>query len=239
MTPTRRTLHTVGASALLAAVVLTGCAEEEPIESAPTTATDTTDDVEQSTAPDVEDDAEQTTAPDDTAATSAAPDEDAVTSEAPVGGEVVEASDGAFEVEIPDGWEQALDLARENVEEEQRDAIVVAVKEVERKDDFYTNVVITREEYVGSLTSAVEETAKQLAGEDGEYELLDAVDVDGNDAPGYTVVREVNGTTIHQTQRWVSHDGTLFSVTLSVVDSQVEDTEGMLEEMLSTWSWLD
>lgn len=229
MNTSRRAVRTAGASAVLAAVLLTGCSDEDPVETAPTapttTAEETTDDA---------DDAEETTdagsatsaAPDEQEATSAAPDDSAATSGASDDGELVEADDGTFEVEVPAGWEQALDLARENVEEEQRDAIVLAVKEVERKDDFFSNVVITREEYVGSLTSAVEETAKQLAGEDGEYELLDAVRVDGNDAPGYTVQREVDGTTIHQTQRWVSHDGTLYSVTLSVVDSQVEATEG-------------
>src|SRR5690606_24000166 len=135
--------------------------------------------------------------------------------------------------------EQALDLARQNVEEEQREAIVLAAKDRERRDEFFTNLVVTREEYVGSLTSAVEDTAEQLAGEDGEYELLDPVEVDGNQAPGYTVVREVNDTTIHQTQRWISHDGTLYSVTLSVVDSQVEETADLLDEMLATWRWLD
>lgn len=116
---------------------------------------------------------------------------------------------------------------------------MLAAKDVERRDEFFTNVVVTREEYVGSLTSAVEDTAEQLAGEDGEYELLEPVEVDGNQAPGYTVVREVNDTTIHQTQRWISHDGTLYSVTLSVVDSQVDDTGDVLDEMLATWRWLD
>lgn len=237
MRPISRALRTAGASALLAAVVLTGCSDAEPVEGAPTTPATTADDTGRTTGAD--DGASTSAAPDDVATTSAAPDDAATTSQAPDGGEVVQASDGSFEVEVPEGWEQALDLARENVEEEQRDAIVLAAKEVERKDDFYTNVVITREEYVGSLTSAVEETAKQLAGEDGEYELLDPVRVDGNSAPGYTVVREVDDTTIHQTQRWVSHDGTLYSVTLSVVESQAGATTGLLEDMLSTWTWLD
>ena len=212
--------------------------------------------------PTVPDDEARTTTPDAVSVTSPAPDEQEATSapeeasqtsEAPRV-ETVEASDGTFEVEIPEGsdgvvprtngsaghgWEQALDLARQNVAEEQREAIVLAAKDRERRDEFFTNVVVTREEYVGSLTSAVEDTAEQLAGEDGEYELLDPVEVDGNQAPGYTVVREVNDTTIHQTQRWISHDGTLYSVTLSVVDSQVGDTADLLDEMLSTWRWLD
>jgi hypothetical protein len=238
MTSTRRTLRTVGATALLAAVVLTGCADEEPLDTAPTTppaSPTVTDDAARTTTPDAV--SVTSEAPDEQAATSA-PEEAAVTTEAPRV-ETVEAADGTFEVEIPEGWEQALDLARQNVEEEQREAIVLAAKDRERRDEFFTNVVVTREEYVGSLTSAVEDTAEQLAGEDGEYELLDPVEVDGNQAPGYTVVREVNDTTIHQTQRWISHDGTLYSVTLSVVDSQVEDTADLLDEMLATWRWLD
>lgn len=228
----------MGATALLAAVVLTGCADEEPLDTAPTTppaSPTVTDDAARTTTPDAV--SVTSEAPDEQAATSA-PEEAAVTTEAPRV-ETVEAADGTFEVEIPEGWEQALDLARQNVEEEQREAIVLAAKDRERRDEFFTNVVVTREEYVGSLTSAVEDTAEQLAGEDGEYELLDPVEVDGNQAPGYTVVREVNDTTIHQTQRWISHDGTLYSVTLSVVDSQVEDTADLLDEMLATWRWLD
>lgn len=238
MRSTRRSLRTAGAAALLSAVVLTGCADEEPLDTAPTTPP---------ASPSVPDDDATTASPDPASVTSVAPDEEAVTTapdaaavttEAPRA-EVVEASDGTFEVEIPEDWEQALDLARQNVDEDQREAIVLAAKDVERRDEFFTNVVVTREEYVGSLTSAVEDTAEQLAGEDGEYELLEPVEVDGNQAPGYTVVREVNDTTIHQTQRWISHDGTLYSVTLSVVDSQVDDTGDVLDEMLATWRWLD
>ena len=45
------------------------------------------------------------------------------------------------------------------------ESILVAAKDTERIDDFFTNVVVTQEEYVQNLTSAVERTAQELAGE--------------------------------------------------------------------------
>lgn len=254
MTPTRRTLRTTGAAAVLAAVVLSGCTDEEPQDDAATDSAAATATSTSAPASTSSDDAATTTGADDDAAATSSPgvaapsepaDDAAATSEAapateaPAEPTVLTSADESFTLEIPDGWEEALDLARENVQEEQQDRIVLATKELERKDDFFTNVVVTQEEYVGHLTSAVEETAKQLAGEDGEYEILEAVEVDGNRAPGYTVVRDVGGTTVHQTQRWISHEGTLYSVTLSAVEAQAEATEGLLDTMLASWTWLD
>ncbi|GGK65563.1 hypothetical protein [Ornithinimicrobium pekingense] len=229
----RRPVATTGATALLALTVLAGCAQEEP-----------TNDEVSSSAPSVDDavatseDAATGTA-DDAAATSQAPEEAAVTSAAPddeaastAGPRSVTAADDSFEIEIPDRWEDALDLV-------EGEGILVAAKDTERVDDFFTNVVVTEEEYVSNLTSAVEETAAELAGEDGEYELLEPVEVDGNRAPGYTLVREVEGVAVHQTQRWISHDGTLYVVTFSAVESQAEDAAPVLEEILASWTWND
>lgn len=244
MIPTRRTVRTSAAAALLAAVVLTGCAEEEPVTPAPTssepapdatetvteTATQTTDDAAETTA--AADDEDATTAPGDAA------DDTAATAD-PAEGTELTSADGAFVLTIPDGWDEVTDVARDLLPEEDRDTLLLAAQEVERKDDFFTNVVITQEEYVGNLTSAVEDTAEQLAGEDGEFELLDPVEVDGNRAPGYTVIRDINGSTVHQTQHFVSHDGTLYSVTLSAVEPQAEAAADVLAEVMASWAWQD
>lgn len=239
LTPRRpRPAATVGASALLALAVLAGCAQEEPTGDEVTTSAPTADDAVATGGPDEE--AVTSTAPDEEAVTSAAPDDEAVTSGAPTDDAAatarppaeLEASDGSFTIEVPGRWEDALDLVDD-------ESIVVAAKDTELVDDFFTNVVVTQEEYVSNLTSAVEDTAEELAGEDGEYELLEPVEVDGNRAPGYTLVREVEGAVVHQTQRWVSHDGTLYVVTFSAVESQAQDVEEVLDDIFASWTWHD
>lgn len=232
----RRPVATAGAAALLALTALSGCAQEEPTNDEVTSGAPTVDDdvATTDTATSTRDDSAGTSeAPDEAAVTSTAPDEVAVTSAAPDDAPMtLAAADGSFEIEIPGRWEDAIDL----VEDE---SILVAAKDTERVDDFFTNVVVTQEEYVSNLTSAVEDTAAELAGEDGEYELLEPVEVDGNRAPGYTLVREVEGAAVHQTQRWISHDQTLYVVTFSAVESQAEDAAPVLEEILASWTWND
>lgn len=228
----RRTA-TAAVSTLLAVTALTGCAQEEPTNDEVSSSAPTTDEAVPTTAA-------QTGTADDAATTSAAPEEAAVTSSAPAEAATtterepagVAAADDSFEIEIPGRWEDAIDL----VEDE---GILVAAKDTERVDDFYTNVVVTQEESVRNLSEAVEQTAEELAGEDGSYQMLDPVEVDGERAPGYTLVREVQGTTVHQTQRWVSHDKTLYVVTFSAVDSQAEDAAPILDDILASWSWND
>ncbi len=245
LTPRRhRPVTTAGVTALLALTALTGCAQEEPTNeevssSAPTVDDDvaTTGDAATGTGDGTAttsdargDETDATGAADDEAATSSAPDDEAAaTGRGPVS---LAAADGSFEIEIPGRWEDAADLVDD-------ESILVAAKDTERVDDFFTNVVVTQEEYVSNLTSAVEDTAEELAGEDGEYELLEPVEVDGNRAPGYTLVREVDGATVHQTQRWISHDQTLYVVTFSAVESQAEETASILDDIMASWTWND
>jgi hypothetical protein len=226
MTLTPASLRTAGAAALLSALALTGCSQEEtlpePTSPAPTTQAPTTQ------AP-TEDEA--TTAPADDADVTTAPAEDEAATQEPED-EELSASDDSFTIVLPEGWEDASELA-------DQEGVLLAAKEIERKDEFFTNVVVTQEEYVSNLTSAVEEAAEQLAGDDGEYELLEPAPVDGNRAPGYTLIREVQGSTIHQTQRWISHDGTLYVVTFSAIESQADEAAEVLVEILASWTWQD
>ncbi|WP_151526130.1 DcrB-related protein [Serinicoccus kebangsaanensis] len=226
MTTTRASLRNAAAAGLLAVLAVAGCAQEEPVAEPPATST-----ASEEPSPSPSDDAEQTSAADEESQT----EEAAATSE-PEEPEALELSPegDAFTVTLPGTWEDATSTAQEQTE-----TAVLAGRDSERVDDFYSNIVITEEEYVGNLTSAVERAAEDLAGEDGEYELLDPAEVDGNRAPGYTLVREVQDATVHQTQRWISHDGTLYVVTLSAVDSQAEDAAPVLEELLASWTWND
>lgn len=227
MTPTTSRTHRLAAAGLVTALTvaaLTGCAQEEPTQDELTSsATDTAPTT--SAAEDVV----TTSGPDDTEATTAEAEESTTQTAEPA---ALEASDGSFEIEIPAQWEDAIDLLDE-------DGVLVAAKDTERVDDFYTNVVVTTEESVKNLSAAVEDAAKDLAGEDGDYELLDPVDVDGEEAPGYTLVREVEDAKVHQTQRWMNHDKKLYVITFSAVDSQAEDALPILEEILASWTWSD
>lgn len=233
MTPTPASLRAAGAAALLSVLVLAGCSQEEtlPEPTTPAPTTQAPDEDEATTGP--ADDDQATTEPaDDEDATTAPVEEEAATQEPETQELELSASDDSFTVVLPEGWEDAFELA-------EQEGVLLAAKEIERKDEFFTNVVVTQEEYVSNLTSAVEEAAEQLAGEDGEYELLEPAPVDGNRAPGYTLVRDVQGSTIHQTQRWISHDGTLYVVTFSAIESQAEQAATVLDGFLASWTWQD
>ncbi|WP_130012956.1 DcrB-related protein [Serinicoccus sediminis] len=232
MTTTRASLRTAAAATVLTVLALAGCAEEEPVAEPTATATETDDAATSSPA---EDTGEATAAPEEATDDAAQTEQAAATSEPEEPEELeLSASDDSFEVTFPAGWEDATSTAQEQTE-----TAVLAARAAERVDSFYSNIVITQEEYVGNLTSAVENAAEELAGEGGEYQLLEPAEVDGNRAPGYTLVREVQDATVHQTQRWVSHEGTLYVVTLSAVESQAEEAQPVLDDLLASWSWND
>ncbi|SOC55655.1 hypothetical protein [Ornithinimicrobium cerasi] len=221
----RRPLARAGAVALLAASLLTGCAQEEPTGDAdlPSSAAPTSEEVETTTEAAVT--SEPPVADDESVTSSAPPAEE----EAPV---AVTSADQSFTADLPAGWVDAMDLVDdENVQ--------LAGRAPEQVDGFFPNILVTQEEYVSNLTSAVEETAEQLAGEDGEYELLEPAEVDGNRAPGYTIVREVQGRSLAQTQRWISHDGTLYVVTLSAPEADAQEAAPLLDSLLASWTWQD
>lgn len=246
----RRAVGTT-AAALLALALVAGCADEAPTNVEQPSATEEVsagpEPTEEEAAATTGEDAATTSAPPDTAAGTAGDQEEATadaaaTTEEPTatGPTTVASGDEGFEVEIPEDWEDALDLVDPGeLAEGEETGIVLAVKDTQQADDFFTNVVITREEYISNLTSAVEQTAEDLAGEDGEYELLEPAEVDGNRAPGYVLTRDVDGTDVRQTQRWVSHDGTLYVVTLSAVEGQDEEAGELLDAMLASWTWTD
>jgi hypothetical protein len=143
----------------------------------------------------------------------------------------VTADSGAFRVTLPPEW---VDV-RSQVEQE----VEVAVRAEEMSDDFYTNVVVAREEPISDLEASLERAAEDIAGEEGGYELLEPVQVAGEPAPGYTFTRTTSGVEIVQTQRWLSHGDHLYVVTLSVASSQTEAGEEVLRALFGSWEWLD
>lgn len=240
MSVTRRPLSALGGAALLASLLLAGCSQGEE---APGTTTTTAPEDEQSvTTQDAASDTateepeETDPAADSASETATGPDSESQTA----GPFTLAAADDSFTVEVPDGWEDVITLVdSDDMLQAVRDDILVALKQRERIDDFFSTLMIVKHDYVSDLTQAVEQTAERLAGDEWEYEILDPAPVDGNRAPGFTIIREQEGVLVHQTQRWVSHQGTLHLVNLSVVESQAEEGQEMLDAVLDSWRWND
>lgn len=115
----------------------------------------------------------------------------------------------------------------------------MAARAGEMTDGFYTNTIIDREDPISDLQESLEQAAQEIAGEDGSYEMLDEVEVAGENAVGYTVTRTVNDVEVQQTQRWIPHGDHLYVVTLSVAAGQTEAGEAVLQELFDGWEWLD
>lgn len=198
--------------ALLAGALLAGCSDAD-------TPSVTTDDAGATTTADAGDDAATSTGP-EVAEQTEAPAENALT-----------AANGGFRVTVPAGWVDVTDQVEQEVE--------IAARAGEMSDGFYTNVVVDRENPINDLEASLEQAAQDIAGEDGSYEMLDPVQVAGEEALGYTVTRTVEGVEIAQTQRWIPHGDHLYVVTLSVAASRAEEGEKVLADLLDGWEWRD
>ncbi|HLS45973.1 MAG TPA: hypothetical protein VK045_11105 [Ornithinicoccus sp.] len=216
----RRTspLRTLAVAASLSTLLLAGCSGDDPSVEAPT-------DSQTTTGATVTDDAEATSAPPDTDTETATGSEDA----APTG--PVTSDDGAFEVTAPEGWLDVTSQVEQKVE--------IALRDDEMTDDFYTNLVVASEDPIEDLEASIEEAAESVAGADGQYEMLDPIEIDGEEAYGYVLTRTTSGVAVAQTQRWVEHGDRLYVITFSSAKGQQEATESVMEEILSTWRWQD
>lgn len=216
MRRTTSPLRTLAVAASLSTLLLAGCSGDDPQVEDPT-------DSQTTTAATVTDDTEATSAPADTDTATATGDS------APTG--PVSSDDGAFEVTAPEGWLDVTSQVEQKVE--------IALRDDEMTDDFYTNLVVASEDPIEDLEASIEEAAESVAGADGEYEMLDPIEIDGEEAYGYVLTRTTSGVAVAQTQRWVEHGDRLYVITFSSAKGQQEATESVMEEILSTWSWQD
>ncbi|MCK0111089.1 DUF1795 domain-containing protein [Ornithinimicrobium sp. F0845] len=221
----RRTtpLRALAATATLSALVLAGCGGDDPEVEDPTTSEAPTD-AEATSAP-----TDDTAATTDTAQDTGAPADDTTATTEAAG--PVTSTDGAFELTLPEGW---LDVTSQ-VEQE----VELAVRDDEMTDDFFTNLVVASEEPIDDLEQSIEVAAAQVAGSDGEFEMLDPIEVDGQEALGFLLTRTTSGVPVAQTQWWVEHGDRLYVATFSAAQSQQEATQPLMEELLDSWSWTD
>lgn len=230
----------------LSALLLAGCGgDDDPaIEDPPATSADTDTDTPTTDAPDdagaTTDTADDAGATDDPGGATSAPGDDAggttgpgdgSGATSPVPGEPVTSADEAFAVTPPAGW---LDVTSQ-VEQE----VELALRDEVRTDEFFTNLVVASEDPIGDLEQSIEAAAEQVAGADGEYELVDPIEIDGEEAFGFVLTRTTSGVEVVQTQWWVEHGDRLYVATFSSARSQQEATEPVMEELLNAWSWAD
>ncbi len=220
------------------ALLLSSCSSDDPEVEDPTTSEATTDEATTDDGEATTDDGETTDAAETTEApgtddqeetATEAPSDDAEETAVPSG--PITSDDGAFEVTAPDGW---VDV-REQVEQQ----VEIAVRDDEMTDDFFTNIVVASEEPIGDLEDSIEAAAEQVAGADGDYEMLDPIQIAGTDAYGFVLTRVTGGVEVAQTQWWVEHGERLYVTTFSTAKTQEEASRPIMEEILSTWTWQD
>jgi hypothetical protein len=217
----RRTspFHTLAVTASLGVLLLSGCSDDDPAVEDPTAAPTTSE------SPSV-DDTETTSAPPDTDGETATADPEQA---APTG--PVLSDDEAFEVTAPEGWLDVTSQVEQKVQ--------IALRDDEMTDDFYTNIVVASEDPIEDLAASIEEAAQSVAGTDGDYEMLDPIEIDGEEAHGYVLTRTTSGVAVAQTQRWVEHGDRLYVITFSSAKGQQEAAEPVMEEIFSSWTWQD
>lgn len=217
----RRTgpFRVLAATATLSALLLTACGgDDDPA-------------VEEPTSSDSEDSSDGEGAdPEEQSATEEPADSDDAEETAVPSGPV-SAEDGSFEVTAPDGWIDVRDQVEQQVE--------IAVRDDEMTDDFFTNIVVTTEDPIGDLEDSIEAAAEQVAGTDGEYEMLDPTQIADTDAYGFVLTRVTGGVEVAQTQWWLEHGEQVYVTTFSTAKTQQEASEPIMEDILSTWTWQD
>lgn len=147
-------------------------------------------------------------------------------------GEPVRSAGEAFSITAVGGW---LDVTSQ-VEQE----VEIALRDDEMSDEFFTNLVVASEDPIGDLEQSIEAAAEQVAGAtDGGYELIDSMEIDGEEAFGFLLTRTTTGVEVAQTQWWVEHDDRLYVATFSSAKTQQEAQRPVMEQLLSSWSWAD
>lgn len=224
-------LRALAVTASLSALLLSGCSGDPEVEDVTTDTTTSSPDGAEDTSADGATTTDEATdeATDQATATEEATDE-ATETQAPPSGPVA-SDDGAFEVTPPEGWLDVTAQVEQKVE--------IALRDDEMTDDFFTNLVVASEDPIDDLEDSIEEAAKSVAGSDGEYEMLDEIEIDGETAYGYVLTRTTNKVPVAQTQRWVEHDDRLYVITFSTAKGQQEATQPVMEEILTGWTWAD
>jgi len=211
-------IRALAATATVSALLLAGCSGDDPEVEDETTTSPTTSDADATSAPPDTETATETAIPDDSEATTEAPGP-------------ITSADGTFELTLPEGWLDVSSQVEQQVE--------VAIRDDEMTDDFYTNLVVASEDPISDLEESIEVAAAQVAGSDGEFEMLDPIEIAGEEALGFLLTRTTSGVEVAQTQWWVEHGDRLYVATFSNAQSQQDANTSLMEDLLASWTWAD
>lgn len=217
----RRTLW--ASPVLVATLFVAGCSADTPsVQEAESTATATPDDVAATSAPadTATETADSQAADTDTATATASP---SATTEA------VSPANDSFTLEMPANWA--------NVSDEAGDQALLAIRSNEAVSEFFNNVIVVEDEPLDDLEQAITDTGTELAGDDGTSEVLDPIDIDGEEAIGLQVERTQSDVELVQVQRWVERDGSLYVIVLSTTPEGADAGLAEFADILDSWSW--
>lgn len=230
-------LRALALCSALTAVLLAGCTDsEDPGPTAPEgrTAGEDTAGTEDSSA--ATDDAGQTGDATDATGDAAAQTGDAADATGDAAEQTAEpvlvsGADGTFTVAAPEGWEEVTDTVEEEFQ--------LALRDQRMRDDFFANIIVDQASPIEDMEEAIEQSATDLAGARGSYELRRELDLDGEAALGYAVTRPHEDGDRFFIQRWVEREDRLYLITLTTVASQQDEGTAALAGVLDSWAWQD
>lgn len=168
----------------------------------------------------------------DAANTTAPSDADAATATAQGPPTALDSDDDAFALEVPPGWQDALDTAP--------DGTVLAAQSTIRAADSFTTLVITQGDAIADLDEVVAASVGTLEDEDAEVESIPDIEIDGEAAYGFTTQRSEGDASVTDQQLFVNFDGSLYTVTFSapeVSDEKNPLADQEFEDILRSWEW--
>lgn len=151
-----------------------------------------------------------------------APEPTSITANTPV--------DGAFTVDLPEGWVDVVD-------EVSIDGTALAVRAAGPTSDIFTNVAISVTDPVPDLQESVQRSIELSSDEGQDVTEVEPIQIDGVDAIGYTVVREDAEPPTVQTQWWFEHDDHLFIASVTSHVDQQQEADAAFTGMVDSWRW--
>jgi hypothetical protein len=153
------------------------------------------------------------------------------------GPRTVNGSSGAFETVLPNGW--ANDTASYSEGAAKLDLLIAAPS----SGGFAVNINVVRHRTTTTNVAAVAES--QLAYlkhhiQAHAFSTLQTLSIDGATARSFDYLTSTSaGTSLHQLQVYVIHDGSAYAITYSALSSgQYRGSLPVLHQVLAGWRWL-
>ncbi len=144
----------------------------------------------------------------------------------------LEAADEAFTVDAPAGWKDAIGTAPA--------ATVLAAQSTTRTGDSFNTLVVTKGDSVADLDEVVAASIETLEDDDADVRAAKDIEIDGQNAYGFSTTVSSGDDTITNRLRYVNFDGSLYTLTFSTsqVDGEISElADQEFDDILDSWSW--